>query len=141
MNPSVHIISALVVFGLLFSMGAPLDFVVIAIVTSVIIDVDHFLFGRVAGSYHPKKIYDFCVSENVYESFTPLKIFLSRPLDFRVFPLHNIVLVVFAIYFYLPVGLGLLFHVILDAFFDMSKIYSHGSSCGKYESRCRDTLQ
>ncbi len=131
MNLSVHIISSLAVFGILFKMGAPLDFVIIAFVASIIIDVDHFLFGRVAGSYHPKKIYDFCLSEDVYESFTPMRIFLSRPFDFRVFPLHNIFLAALAIYLYLPVGLGLLFHIILDAFFDIGRIYSHGPRCRK----------
>jgi hypothetical protein len=123
MNPLVHIISALAVFGLLFKTGAPLDFVVIAILSSVLIDMDHFLFGRMAGSYHPRKIYEFCMSGKIFEFIPPERLISCRIFDVKVLPLHNIVLAVFALVLYLPVGLGMLLHIMTDVFSDSIGMY------------------
>ncbi len=136
MNPSVHIISSFIVFGLLFKMGAPLDFVIIAFGTSILIDADHLLFGRMVGSYNPKKIYDFCMNNGILKFMPPRRLVFSRIIDFRVLPFHNIVLAVVAIFLYLPVGLGLLFHIILDVFSDIIGV--HFYNCQK---RCHKNIK
>ncbi len=109
-----HIIISALVFGFLYYRGFPFDFVVLAFCASILIDIDHLTLGKTFGTYSPIGIYDNCMRGKLEKIYTPREIFVNKWLDFKVLPFHNIFLNVILLITILPVGIGVLFHNVLD---------------------------
>lgn len=111
-----HFIISSSVFGIFYLVGSPLDFVMLAFLASVFIDVDHMLLGRFYGTYNPIEIYNRTMKKELEKKLTPREILVRKWFDLRVFPLHNLLLNVILLITVLPVGIGVLLHNILDGF-------------------------
>lgn len=115
MFPRNHVILSSLAFGFLYYLGFPLNFVLPAFFASILIDIDHLALGRIFGTYNPIRIYNRCMAREIEDIFTPKELLVRKWLDFRVLPFHNIFLNAVLLITLLPVGIGVLFHNILDA--------------------------
>jgi hypothetical protein len=104
------------VFAVLYLGGLSLKFVILAFLASVFMDIDHMMLGRFYGTYNPIEIYNRTMKKELEKKLTPRQIMLRKWFDFRMFPFHNLILNVVLLITFLPVGIGVLLHNILDVF-------------------------
>ncbi len=115
MKITYHAIISAFVFGFLYLKGVPLDFVLLAFFAAILVDIDHMALGRVFGTYNPIGIYNHCMTREIENVYTPKGMLMRRWFDLRMLPFHNLFLNAFLLIVFLPVGLGMLLHNILDA--------------------------
>ncbi len=114
MHPTHHVIISFLVFGFLYLLGLPFNFVMVAFLASILVDIDHMALGRIFGTYNPIEIYNRCMAREIEDIFTSRGALLRKWFDLRVLPFHNLFLNVILIMFLPPVGIGVLLHNILD---------------------------
>ena len=114
MHLSRHIIISATVFGFLYSFGFPLNFVLVGFFTSILMDIDHLTLCRIFGTYNPVEIYSRTMAGEFDERFTPKEQFITKWLDFKLLPFHNLFLNAALLLAVFPVGVGMLLHNILD---------------------------
>jgi hypothetical protein len=118
MKLSQHILFSGAVFGTAYVLGLKEEFVLIAFLASVLVDVDHLFIGGLVGTYNPKRIYDYFIDGKFDEWMTPKEVIRGKIFGSRFFPLHNIWVCGALLWIWPPVGVGMAFHYALD-FFDV----------------------
>jgi hypothetical protein len=116
MKLKYHFIISALVFGVFYIIGFPLDFVMLAFLASIFMDIDHMTLGRFYGTYNPLEIYNRTMKKELERKLTPKEIILRKWFDLRVFPFHNLLLNIVLLMVILPVGIGVLLHNVLDGF-------------------------
>lgn len=111
---SRHVIISAAVFSLLYLFGFPLNFVLLGFFASILMDIDHLTLYGILGTYNPIEIYRLIMAGEFDERFTPKEQFITKWLDFKLLPFHNIFLNAALLLAVFPVGLGMLLHNILD---------------------------
>lgn len=124
-----HAIISAIVFGFFYLFGFSLNFVLLAFFAAVFVDIDHLALGRVFGTYNPIGIYRRCMTREIENVYTPKGMLMRRWFDLRMLPFHNLFLNAFLLIVFLPVGLGILLHNILDAI-DYVTFHILGVNCG-----------
>lgn len=114
MQLSRHVLISGAAFGLLYLFGFPKNFVLIGFLASILIDIDHLTLYGVLGTSNPFKIYHLIMSGEFDRKFSTEEKFKTKWLDFRLLPFHNIFLNAVLLLAVFPVGIGVLFHNILD---------------------------
>lgn len=114
MHLSRHIIISTVVFGFLYLFGFPLNFVLVGFFTSILMDIDHLTLHGVFDTYNPIEIYSRTMAGEFDARFTPKEQFITKWLDFKLLPFHNLFLNAALLVAIFPVGIGMLLHNILD---------------------------
>lgn len=121
MRPSQHVLLSGIVFSIAYALGVNAELIIIAFLASILIDIDHLLVGRVIGSYNPNVVYDYCINRKFLERMTWQEIAIGKLFGNWFFPLHNIWVTGTLLWLWLPAGVGMIFHSILDfyqLFFD-----------------------
>ena len=114
MHPLRHIIISGVFFTIAYILGVGAGFVIVGFIASILIDIDHFGLWGLVGSYNPLEIYGFCASTEFLKMFNGDESAEMKILGSRLFPLHNIWVVMGLIVLWPAASLGVLFHIILD---------------------------
>jgi hypothetical protein len=115
MRISYHFVISSIVFGIVYKLGYPLQSTLIAYTSSLIIDIDHLFFGKkYLGKFNLIEIYHLCYDDKWKAKFTPKQFLSFRFLNIRLFPLHNVFVILLLFILIPPVGVGLFFHVALD---------------------------
>lgn len=128
MMPSHHILISGAVFSFAYLRGLSGEFVLIGFFAAILIDIDHFLLGSIAGGYSPSMIYEFSKKHEILRSFTWREILRGKLLGTRLFPLHNIWICGALLWLWLPAGFGFSLHLILDAYYDAYILRSFASA-------------
>ena len=110
MKPLQHLLLSSVFFGALHILGFDQAFVVTAFAASILIDIDHFFLAGRVGSWNPLHIYRFCMNFNP----EPREILVLKFGGIRFLPFHNVLLSLVVALFLPAVGMGMLFHLVLD---------------------------
>lgn len=114
MHLSRHFIISVTVFGILYLFGFPLNFVLLGFFASILMDIDHLTLCWVFGTYNPIEIYSRIMAGEFNERFTPKEQFITKWVEFKVLPFHNLFINAALLVAVFPVGLGMLLHNILD---------------------------
>lgn len=115
MHLSRHIIISAAAFSLLYLFGFPLNFVLLGFVTSILMDIDHLSLHGIFDTRNPIEIYSRIMAGEFDERFTPKEQFITKWLDFKLLPFHNLFLNAAFLFAVFPIGVGMLLHNILDA--------------------------
>jgi len=114
MIPNHHILFSTMFFGLAYLLGFEPSYIVIGFLASILIDLDHFFVGSIAGGYNPKTIYDFCLNPTVFGGMTLDKALKAKIFGTRLLPFHNIWACSGFGLLWPPVGIGMSLHLALD---------------------------
>jgi hypothetical protein len=114
MHLSRHFIISAVVFGLLYLFGFPLNFVLLGFLASVLMDIDHLTLYGILGTYNPLELYRLIMAGEFDRRFSRKEQLVTKWIDFRLLPFHNIFLNALLLLAVFPIGVGVLFHNILD---------------------------
>lgn len=111
---SRHIIISGAAFGLLYLFGFPKNFVLLGFIASILMDIDHLTLCGILGTYNPFKLYQLIMAGEFDKQFSAKEQLKTKWLDFRLLPFHNIFLNAILLVAVFPIGIGMLFHNILD---------------------------
>ena len=101
-------------FGLLYLFGFPQNFVLLGFLASVLMDIDHLTLCGVLGTRNPVEIYRLIMAGEFDSKFSTEEQLKTKWLDFRLLPFHNIFLNALLLLAVFPIGVGVLFHNVLD---------------------------
>lgn|GEM_PF-5508606 len=114
MHLSRHFIISSAVFGILYLFGFPLNFILMGFFVSILMDIDHLTLCGIFGTYNPLEIYSRIMAGEFDERFTPKEQFITKWIDFKLLPFHNLFLNAALLLAVFPIGLGMLLHNVLD---------------------------
>jgi len=81
---------------------------------SILMDIDHLTLCGIFGTYNPLEIYSRIMAGEFDERFTPKEQFITKWIDFKLLPFHNLFLNAALLLAVFPIGLGMLLHNVLD---------------------------